>query len=161
MVKIESVVFDFGNTLYNPNTSSLFPYVPETLQTLLDEGLNLGLVTIAMTNDIERRERQLNELNLSQFFMAIEIVELRIGTKDFKSMLMCLNSEAQATVVVGDSIEHDIAPAHSLGARTILTLQGSSAPIQPTNQISLPDWVVYRIDEVPGIIRDLSTSENK
>jgi hydroxymethylpyrimidine pyrophosphatase-like HAD family hydrolase len=67
-MKIEAVVFDCGRTLYNPENNSLFPRTRKTLEDLSQKGIKLGLLSVAVTEDISQRMKELKYFKLNSFF---------------------------------------------------------------------------------------------
>lgn len=67
IMSIEAVFFDFGRTIYDSEAGSLFPETIKTLENLSQKGLKLGLLTVAETDDLSSRVKELDDLGLSVF----------------------------------------------------------------------------------------------
>jgi putative hydrolase of the HAD superfamily len=99
----------------------IFPGVPQMLQQVRDLGLRMGLLSNAR-NDWAVKEI-MKRLGLTQYFDVI-LTSAALGIRKprpepFREMLKALRVEAPEAVMVGNSLEADIAGAKPLGIGTI------------------------------------------
>lgn len=136
----------------------LFPGVTEMLQQVRDLELKLGLLSNAR-NDWAVREI-VEHLGLSRFFDAI-LTSAAVGIRKprpepFNQMLELLAVRASDTVMIGNSMEADVAGAKPLGIKTIRVIFGDSndeIPMKLDLEVE-PDITVSSVsDIVPAIKR--------
>lgn len=158
-MNLEAAIFDFGRTLYNPDTSDLMPQSIQTLSQLQDMGLKLGLVSIALTDDLSPRLQQLDQFGLTKFFQSIEIQPRSQIGKIFTKVLSELKiTDNKKCLIVGDNLKRDIAYGNTLGAFTVWTRQNLSADWQPQNQIQQPKAIIDRIQDLVPLIKRVNFS---
>jgi putative hydrolase of the HAD superfamily len=107
---------------------ALFPGIPEMLQQVHDLGLKMGLLSNAR-NDWAVREI-MERLGLTRYFDVI-LTSAALGVRKprpepFREMLKLLGIEAAEAVMVGNSMEADIAGAVPLGIKTIRVIFGDN-----------------------------------
>lgn len=96
--------------------AEVYPRTEEVLRTIRNSDYNLGIVT-AGEEWVQRR--RLEEFYLRPLFRAIKIVE----TKSSDELVEFCNQncvEVAESFFVGDSVESDIIPAHSVGLNPVL-----------------------------------------
>jgi len=157
---IEAVLFDFGRTIYDSEMGSLFPGTIKTLESLSEQGLKLGLLTVAETNDLDSRVKELDNLGLSGFFQSIDIVPRSTKGKDFKKLLRDFGMEEKTEncLVVGDNLKREITAGNTIGAFTVWTRQRLSDDWKPQNEIQTPKVTIEAIEELIPLIEKLNSS---
>lgn len=126
----------------------------ETLEKLKADGFKLGLVSnVSQLPDLLRRD--LESFGLARLMDAVGLSS-EIGIRKprpqiFLHVLAQLDVAPRDAVFVGDRVVDDIAGAHAVGMRAILTRQYRQE--DPSEGIE-PDAVVERISEVPAAIAD-------
>lgn len=156
---IEAVIFDFGRTLYDPETKDLFPETKTTLDALRARRLKLGLLSVAVSNDTQKRVDQLSQLGIRDYFQAIDIIERDTEGKDFTKILreLGLLENPQKTAVVGDNLKREITAGNRIGAFTIWTTQRLSADWKPQNQEQTPRAIINDIYSLIPLIDSLNS----
>jgi HAD superfamily hydrolase (TIGR01549 family) len=106
----------------------LFPGILEMLQQVRDLGLKMGVLSNAR-NDWAVREI-MERLGLTRYFDAI-LTSAALGVRKprpepFREMLKLLGIEAAEAVMVGNSMEADVAGAVPLGIKTIRVIFGDN-----------------------------------
>lgn len=119
------------------------PGIPEVLEHLCGQGLVLSVVTDAPAVNAVRR---LTRAGLSPYFSAVISPDLSGAEKpDPASFLLALDRlgvRPEETVLVGDSIRRDIAPAQQLGMITIHARYGDgpfTPGIRPASRTTWPE----------------------
>lgn len=153
-MRIEAAIFDFGRTLYDPEVGALFPETENTLEALKERGLKMGLVTVAETEDTQRRIDELTQLGLTPFFQAIDVVGRNTEGKDFTRILgeFDLLKTPQACVIVGDNLKREITAGNKIGAYTVWTKQKLSADWKPENEEQTPRATINNLSELAPLI---------
>ena len=154
LTMIEAVIFDFGRTLYNPETSRLFPQTEEVLAELNSRKLKLALVSIADRTKTERLD-DLVKLKIRDYFRAIHIFGRR-EEKDFTAILDQLEVASTNTMIIGDNLKREITLGNTIGAYTVWTKQNLSGPYIPKNELQTPNATIEQITELIPIIADLN-----
>lgn len=157
-MSIEAVFFDFGRTIYDSETGSLFPETIKTLENLSQQGLNLGLLTVAENEDLDSRVKELDDLGLSKFFKSIDIVPRSTKGKDFTKLLKDFGMEEKTEncLVVGDNLKREITAGNTIGAFTVWTRQRLSDDWKPQNEIQTPKATIETIEELIPLIEKLN-----
>jgi putative hydrolase of the HAD superfamily len=142
---------------------ALFPGIPEMLQQVRDLGLKMGLLSNAR-NDWAVREI-MERLGLTRYFDVI-LTSAALGVRKprpepFREMLKLLGIEAAEAVMVGNSMEADIAGAVPLGIKTIRVIFGDNVDeLRIGMEVTAdPDITVSAVsDVVPAIKRMMADS---
>lgn len=151
---IEAIIFDYGRTIYDPETGQLFPGTTNVFDELIARKIRLGLVTIAETTT-EERYADLVRLGIENFFGAVQIFGRR-EEKDFTKVLEQLKTEAARTMVVGDNLRKEITLGNRIGAYTVWTKQRLFGLYTPKNQLETPRAVIDTIQELVPLVDRLN-----
>lgn len=113
----------------------LYPGVRDTLEELKKLGLRLAVITDA---DRHHAHARLTRVGLFDFFELLVSADIT-GTKKpdpahFLFALDALGLRPEESLVVGDSIKRDIAPARRLGLKTAYASYGDWRPTEETEQ---------------------------
>lgn len=152
---IEAAVFDYGRTIYDPETDQLFPHTTEVFEELISRRIRLGLVSIA-ERSVEQRHEDLVRLGIDHFFEAVQIFGLR-EQKDFTQVLEKLEIEAARCIVVGDSLRREISEGNRIGAYTVWTRQKLSGLYTPRNELETPGATIDAIEELIPLVDKLNS----
>ena len=157
-MKVEAVVFDCGRTLFSPDTEGLLPGVKEILTDLKGRNIKLGLLTVAVTDDVSQRDKQIDDFGMRDFFEAVEIVPRSTQGKDFGNIFKSLGVESNPgnCLVVGDNLKREIEAGNRIGAWTVWTRQNLSADWKPQNEMQEPKIIINDIREVVMVVDELS-----
>jgi len=134
------------------NSWALFPGVHEMLHQVRDMRLKIGLLSNARSDWAVREI--LEHLDLTKYFDVI-VTSAAVGYRKprpepFQHMLERLNLSAGEAVMIGNSMEADVAGARSLGIKTIHVVFGDNADEGNAD----PDATVLAVpDVVPAIKR--------
>jgi putative hydrolase of the HAD superfamily len=128
-----------------------YPYVAETLSTLRERGLKLGVVTDAHNGNAMKR---LKKAGLEEFFDAVITMDMHGKAKPspepFLLAMSKLGVNARETMLVGDSIRRDIVPAKELEILTVHAAYGDRNFHEGERDSA--DYVIYGIQEVIGVV---------
>jgi putative hydrolase of the HAD superfamily len=141
----------------------IFPGILEMLQQVRDLGLKMGLLSNAR-NDWAVREI-MKGLGLTRYFDVI-LTSAALGVRKprpepFLEMLKLLGIEAAEAVMVGNSMEADIAGAVPLGIKTIRVIFGDNVDeLRIGSDVTVdPDVTVSAVTDVtPAIKRMMADS---
>ncbi|MFA5889671.1 MAG: HAD family hydrolase [Actinomycetota bacterium] len=128
------------------------PETVEVIQQLRKKGLRIGLVS-NVSQLPELLYRDLENFGLRPLFDGIgfssELGVRKPRPKIFHYVLDAIGVQPDEAVFVGDRLVDDIAGAHAVGMRAVLTRQYRSE--EPDDDIQ-PDAVIERISELPALI---------
>ncbi len=134
-----------------PHTCVPFPKAHQTLSTLHQQGLTMGLVT---NGRVRSQQPKIDGLGIARYFRTILISEAEGVAKPdpeiFRRAVHNLGVSAHETVMIGDNPEADVRGAKSFGMRAIWKRDEYwEAP-------ELVDGVVEELDELPKLIDSLT-----
>ena len=131
-------------------TIAPFPTVPLTLLRLREEGYRLHVAT---SGSAIKQWDKLIRLGIAIYFDGVFVTEElgeEKGEAFYRKILGRLGAAPAECVMVGDREEADIAPARSVGIRTVRMLAGKYSDL-PTNA----DYAVKDLRELLMILQDL------
>lgn len=124
-----------------------FPGAIETLSTLRDRGISLGLVT---NGSSAFQRAKLNRYDLERLFSCIVVEgELGVGKPDpspFKEAMSGLGLSAAEVWMVGDNLQADIAGAQALGIHAVWVDHAGHGT--PAGTDAVPDHVIGQLSEL-------------
>lgn len=135
---------------------SIFPYggVPETLQSLHEQGYHMGIVTDAHSRDAMLR---LEKTGLLPFFSCIvsfdRVKVKKPAPEPFLFALEMMKAHSGEAVLIGDSPRRDIEPCRSLGIKTVYARYGDRFSHDHSNVPA--DFVIDAMGELPDILLGL------
>lgn len=127
------------------------PQTLETLEKLRADGYRLGLVSnVSLLPHMMRRD--LERLGFAELLDGVafssEVGVRKPRPKIFTTVLEQVGAGPPETVFVGDRLTDDIAGAHAIGMRAVLTRQFRRE--EPDDIV--PDAVIEHIAELPGVL---------
>jgi len=132
------------------------PYesVPETLSRLRDDRYNMAVITDAHSRDATRR---LERAGLMPFFDGMVTFDMVMVKKPalepFLTALDMMKTEAETTLLVGDSPPRDLHPARQLGILTVYAKYGDQ--YSDTRTSTDADFTIARMAELLQVIGSL------
>ncbi len=136
-------------------TLTLYPKVSYTLIELMKMGVKLAVVSDAPALQAWTR---LVQMNLHHIFEVVithdDTGERKPSPRPFRKALSMLRVEPHEAIMVGDWVEKDIVGAKKLGMITVFARYGD---VFGTSN-SGADYEINSIDELIGIVRELSAS---
>lgn len=131
-----------------------FPEVPTVLQHLIENGLQIGIVTNA-PQPMALRDRELAGHGLFDYFPACRISAADAGYLKphpaiFQLALDTLGVEPDEAVFVGDDLDADIVGARKMGIRAVLRVTRHTVN-SPRRDVQ-PDARVNSLTELPAIL---------
>lgn len=150
---METYIFDWKRTLYDPEYRTLLMGSMETLEAVSKRGGRMVLIgkgSQEMYNEVER-------LGIKSYFSSIEFNE---GPKQDHQFAKYIDPEdPKRTIVVGDRLQSELTIGHSLGATTIWVRQGKFSNEGATDSSWRPDHIVGSLLEVPEWIHAQDSRE--
>lgn len=140
---MKNIIFDFNRTLYNPDTKALFPETIPLLQSLIEKGYRLHLVSRFVK---EGRYEVITETNIHHYFKNILLVQQK-NTEVFS-----LLSKDYESVVIGDVLWEEIEIGNTLGLTTVWFCNGKFSTDTPQNDNQKPDHTIYELSELKNIL---------
>ncbi len=134
-----------------PTRTILFPYAKEILQYLAGKNYSLHLIT----NGFEKTQHsKLQYSALSGFFKEVITSEgsnsLKPNKEIFEYAFAKANALPEQSIMIGDSVEVDIAGAMNAGIDQVHVNHISNEPVAVAKD-QLPTYTVYSLKELEGI----------
>lgn len=143
---IHSIIFDWKQTLYDPDSGRLIAGTEDVLRYL--QGRNVTVYLIGKGADDMYDE--VVRLKVKPYFEDILFVSTEKRPHHFKKFVH--KSIPAKTLIVGDKLNSEIEVGNLLGATTIQVRQGKFASDLPENQAQNPDIIVNSLPELLSIL---------
>jgi len=146
---INTIIFDWKQTLYSPSSASLIEGTEEVLEYLNNQNVVLYLIGKGgkdMQDEIDR-------LNVRKHFKDVLFVESSKEPDHFKKFIN--SNDNSGVLIIGDKLSSEIEVGNKIGARTIQVKQGKFAADEPLNENQKPDVTVNNLAELKETLIDL------
>ncbi len=147
--KIKAIIFDWGRTLHDPESDSLYPGVRDIVMAL-SKNYGLALVSLAKSDSPEGRRKKIGESGIAEYFKTI-----LVGVEDkdnlYEEALTNLKATPQEVVIVDDRVIRGIAWGNRRGAVTIWIRQGRFADELPSTQTGSPTFTINDLKEIESL----------
>ncbi|MDE6580792.1 MAG: HAD family hydrolase [Ruminiclostridium sp.] len=144
--------FGLKKTPWHREDERLYPETEEILQYLHDKNYIIG----AIANQDFGTEKRLEEYGIRSYFSSITAsAEEGVAKPDpeiFRRAFKSAGCSSEKSVMIGDRLDNDIAPAKALGMKTIWIKQGFSAYCSPTCPQEQPDYTIVNLLELKNIL---------
>jgi len=140
------IIFDFNQTIYNPNDQTLIKDASLVLKSLVKLGFDLYLIS----RGDETRKKLIDKLQIKNYFLRI-IISKEKSKQDFQRLIdreVALGS----SFIVGDRIKQEILFGNALGLQTVWFKNGKFKNELPTNRKEQPNYIIYRLIEILRIV---------
>jgi FMN phosphatase YigB (HAD superfamily) len=148
---MKAAIFDFNNTLYDPEKDKLVEGSEEILVSLQKKGLKLVLISNPEAS--EDRIKKIIQLGIYKYFGKIYIVDKKT-TALIKKALSALDCFPQDAAVIGDRPDIEIKLGNKAGCTTIRLLYGKYATTKPNDESEIADYNIQKLKEVLDIFID-------
>lgn len=144
------LIFDWGRTLYDPDTKDVFPGVPEILKELHSR-YKLAIVCLATDGDTERRMQVIRESGIEDLFSRILMAQ---EGKDelYEQVLSELSYSPEQAIIVDDRTIRGIRWGNKHHATTIWMKRSKFSEEVPTEETGQPVHVITDIREIVTIL---------
>jgi len=140
-------LFGFQKPAWHKEEERLYPQTENCLR-ILSGKYKIGIIA----NQSLGTEERLRMRGILEFIdLVIASAEEGVAKPDPKIFRIALERAgcvAENTVMVGDRLDNDIAPAKRLGMKTIRVKQGFGRLAVPLTETEIPDYSVNDLDEV-------------
>jgi|SRR3989344_8602878 len=143
---IHSIIFDWKQTLYDPDSGKLIAGAEDVLSYL--QGRNVTVYLIGKGADDMYDE--VIRLRVRPYFKDILFVGTEKHPHHFKKFVH--KTSPAYTLIIGDKLNSEIEVGNLLGATTIQVRQGKFASDVPENQSQNPDIIVNNLPELLSIL---------
>lgn len=144
--------FGLKKTPWHREDERLYPEAEEILCYLWERGYILGVIA----NQGLGTEKRLEAWGIHKYFDSITAsAEEGIAKPDPEMFLRALKrsgGSAESSVMIGDRLDNDIAPAKALGMKTVWIKQGFSAYSSPTRSEEQPDYTISDLMELKNLL---------
>ena len=139
---MKTVIFDWKQTLYDPDKKALINGAVEVLEFLKDEKVPMVLIGKG-SHDMHA---EVKRLGVKDYFKHINFRE---GPKDPSLYSSFVKKRApKETIFVGDRVRSELAVGNSLGTTTIWIKQGEFASEEPENPMEQPAYSFRSLREL-------------
>lgn len=137
--------FGLTKTPWHSEDERLYPETAEILRYLCDRGYTLGIIA----NQAAGTEQRLDKWGILRFFGSVtastEEGVSKPSPKIFRRAFEKAGCSAESSVMVGDRLDNDIAPAKALGMKTVWIRQGLSVYSSPQGDFERSDYIVSNL----------------
>lgn len=137
--------FGLTKTPWHSEDEKLYPDTLEILRYLCDRGYALGIIA----NQAAGTEQRLDKWGILRFFGSVTAsTEEGVSKPDseiFRRAFEKAGCSADCSVMVGDRLDNDIAPAKALGMKTVWIRQGLSVYSTPQGDFEMADYTVENL----------------
>lgn len=146
---MKTVIFDWKQTLYDPEAESL---IDGTLK-ILDFLKNKKIPMVLVGKGSKDMHKEVDRLGVRDYFIH---VNFREGPKDPSLYLPFVKKvRPKSSIFIGDRVRSELAVGNSLGATTIWVKQGEFATEEPENPMEQPDRTVNSLQELKKLLEQL------
>lgn len=145
---IETIIFDWKRTLYDPDTQSLMTGAIDLLSYLQKKKLSLVLIG----KGGEEMYQEVDRLKVKEYFSQVVFKE---GVKDPSLYQEFMTTDPQETVFIGDRVRSELSVGNKLKAVTIWLKLGKFAEEGPENESQKPTYTVTTLSEVKNLLATL------
>ena len=143
------MIFDWGRTLHDPETDTLFRGVATLLQKL-SPAYDLVLVSLAKSDSPENRRERIAASGIAHHFKLI-LVGGEEKNELYEKALETLGAAPRDVVVVDDQVLRGVRWGNQRGTRTIWLRNGKFARELPTQETGNPTFTITNITEVASL----------
>lgn len=145
--------FGLKKTPWHSEDETPFVDSLETLEILKRRGYNLGIIA----NQPFGTAKRIDEWGLSKYFDVVAAsAELGVAKPNkliFEKAFEMAGCQPHNSVMVGDRLDNDIAPAKSLGMRTVWIRKGLSIYQSVELGKNIADWVIDNLSDLIEIFK--------
>ena len=138
---------------YRTELEVLYKEAPEVLKAL-SEKYKLGVIA----NQIDGLKERLESFGILQYFSYVisswDVKVMKPDVQIFKYALKTADCKPKDAFMIGDRLDNDIAPAKSLGMKTVWIKQGFGALQIPMTKESEPDYTVNNLSQLLKIFNE-------
>jgi ribonucleotide monophosphatase NagD (HAD superfamily) len=142
------IIFDWKQTLYDPETKTLIQGAEEIFMFIKDHGIE----AVIIGKGGEEMYAEVDRLGITHYFADIIFDEEKDEEQFIPFVAM---SEAKNTHVVGDRVKTEIAIGNRLGATTVWVKQGPFATEEPEKDEEKPTHIVSSLQELHQLFQQL------
>lgn len=143
--------FGLTKTPWYSEDERLYPDTAEILRYLCDRGYTLGIIA----NQAAGTEQRLEKWGILRFFGSVtasaEEGVSKPAPEIFRRAFEKAGCSADCSVMVGDRLDNDIAPAKALVMKTVWIKQGISVYSSPQGDFEQPDYTIANLTELKRI----------
>jgi FMN phosphatase YigB (HAD superfamily) len=137
------IIFDLNRTLYDPETDALLEDALDVLQTCLDRGYRLALVS----HNEKARADIIDAFGLRRFFNIVSLVEEK-NASVFVDILAQMMAPITQSFAIGDVARKEIAIGKALGMQTIWLRAGKFKDVLPASIQEQPTYTAEKLWDV-------------
>lgn len=144
--------FGLKKTPWHKDDEKLYPEAEEILRYLHEKGYHICVIA----NQSLGTEKRLEAWGIRKYFDSITAsAEEGVAKPDPEMFIRALRKSggsAESSVMIGDRLDNDIAPAKSLGMKTVWIKQGFAVYSSPTRSEEQPDHTISNLMELKNLL---------
>ena len=139
------IIFDWGRTLYNPETEKLFPDTIKILEYLSNK-YTLAIVALATAGreKIQERLQIIKENNLGKYFTSI-LFDIKDKDSMYEKTLKDLEVDPKDVIIVDDRIIRGIKWGNKNGTITVWFQNGKFKNEPPDEDTGEPTYIIHSL----------------
>lgn len=159
-MNIKAILFDWGGTLVDDNTTVELPEAEQVLNYCSSKGYRMAVASL--TKHLERRQTQFASTPLNKFFEIMLVAEISQGqesdfnldTKDkmFDQIVKEFSLPRDEILIVDDRVFRGIKYANKHGHPSVWIRKGKYAAELPNDQTDQPTHIIHELKELMLII---------
>lgn len=138
---IDTIIFDWKRTLYDPETKTLIKGADKVLDAFSQQNVKMVLIGKGGAD----MDKVLDELSARKYFSEVHFVPTK-SDELFEKFIS--KDNPASTLVVGDRAQGEIAIGKSLGAKAVWLRAGEFKDELPLSDVLAPDWTIGDIEEL-------------
>ncbi len=146
---VNSIIFDWGRTLHDPETDTLYSGVPEMISEC-SKKYTLVLVSLAKSDSPEGRRKKIEESGISGYFKEI-LVDSDDKDALYERVIVDIRVAPDKVAIVDDRVIRGIAWGNKKGAVTVWFRNGKFSEELPNERTGRPTFTVSTIGEMKDL----------
>jgi FMN phosphatase YigB (HAD superfamily) len=148
---MKTVFFDWGRTLWDPESKTLYRDAHEILSYLKNKGYRLFVVSLVITTTIEERLAALKTNGLEKYFSGVYFT---LNNKNALYDKVCAENSilAKDLTIVDDRVIRGISWGNKFGATTIWFQNGKFSFEPPDALTGKPAFTIHSLAELKTIL---------
>lgn len=149
----QTIIFDWGRTLYDPDTKALFRDTKQVLAGLKEKGYRLAIVSLATAGETKIRERWqiIEREQLEPYFDRILFGGAN-KEKLYQQLFDEWSLDRSSTIIVDDYMIRGIQWGNQKGCTTVWYQNGKNADVVPTAQTGDPTYTITSLGQLLNLL---------
>lgn len=152
-MSIKAIIFDWGRTLFDPDTRLVLSDSEEVLSYCKQKGYIICVVSLVRPpTTISEREEQIGALSLGKFITYFEVTDAREKDEVLDELIKKLSLPKEEILMVDDRVVKSIKYGNKNGHPTVWLQKGTFANELPNEETGTPTFTINSLSELKNII---------